>query len=367
MRVLRKLIVTEWIRFWFASLISLFLLLSTGNLVNGFMRTNVETFEILMNYFIQTPSFLIQVLPVSCLIASLFSINKLKNRNELTAIFASGFSRQSFIGTLINISLGVCLLQFLISAFINPYMSSKKTDLLAGSLSKFRNLKSKGLTSTISSGEIWYKSGNYYFSFSHFNNDDKSINNVKIYTYDVEYKLKSLSFISRLAYNENESTWSAQDQTLITNLNMKSFPSFETLSTPISLNEKLSDFEKIESDITTLSFFSLYDYIVQLEKSGINSNEYYVVFLRHISDSLICIIFSLLAAIPIFNPNRRNSSFGKSASFVFIFTIIYWLVQTYFLELGMNLKLHPLIACFTIPLLFSSFIFIVFYKNRNLA
>lgn len=367
MRVIRKLIVTEWIRFWVSSVISLFLLLSMGNLINGFMRTNVDTFEILMNYFIQTPGFLIQVLPVSCLIASLFSINKLKNRNELTAIFASGFSRQAYVTTLIVTALAVCFLQFFISAFVNPYMSSRKNDLLAGSINKFKNLKSKGLTSTISSGEIWYKSGNYYFSFSHFDNDDKSINNVKIYTYDSEYKLKSLSVITKLTYSDEDSTWHTPNQTVISNLNTKSFPSIDSLLSPIVLNEKISDFERIESDITTLSFFKLYDYIVQLDKSGINSNEYFVVFLRHISESLICIIFALLAAIPIFNPNRRNSSFGKSASFVFVFTLFYWLVQTYFLELGLNLKLNPLVACFSIPIAFTTFISLAFYKNRNLA
>lgn len=367
MRVIRKLIISEWLRFWFASLISLFVLLTTGNLISGFMRSNVDAYEVFANYFIATPGFLIQVLPVSCLIASLFSINKLKSRNELTAIFASGFSRQAYISTLINISAFVFMLQFVTSAFINPYVASKKYDLLADSITKFRNLKTKGLTSTISSGEIWYKSGDYFFSFSHFENTDQSINNVRIYKYDTEYKLKNLLLIPKLIYESGSKTWHSKIHSEISNLNTRAFPSFEELSGQVQLNEQISDFEKIESDITTLSFFSLYQYIAQLRKSGINSNEYFVIFLRHISDSLICIIFTLLAAIPIFNPNRRNSSFGKSASFVFVFTIIYWLIQAYFIELGMNLKLDPLVACFAIPFVFIIFIASVFFKNRTLT
>lgn len=368
MNIISKLVSKEWLRFFYSSLLVFVLLLSVGNLVSGFLRENISHTEVLLNYLIEFPTFLTQVIPVACLVASLFSINKLKNRNELTAIFASGYSRRAYLSDLIQVSVYIALFQFILSAYITPLIKSKRHTILEGSISKFRNLKSQGLSSsTIGSGKIWYKSGKYYFSFSHFNSKSETLHNVSIYDFDADYKVKKISSINTLKYNAETKQWLPTGHVEYDNLNRPSFPSVTNKSAPIIINEDISDFKQIEADITTLSFMKLYNYISQLNETGISVGEYLVIFYKHISDSIICIIFALLAAIPIFNPNRRSSSFGKSASFVFVFTILYWLVQSYFIELGKNIKIDPFVACFTVPIFFLIFILSVFYKNRKLA
>jgi lipopolysaccharide export system permease protein len=368
MAIIRQLITREWLRFFVSSLVVLLLLLTVGNLVSGFLRGNVSHKEVLLSYLIQLPTFITQVTPVSCLIASLFSINKLKNRNELTAIFAGGYSRQSFFYDLLQVSIYVALFQFLMSAYVTPLFKAQRHNLLEGSIGKFRSLNKQGLSaSTIGSGKIWYKSNGYYFAFSHFDTKTDQLINVSVYNYDQYYKLKSVAQIKSLTYSHDSKEWIPQGHVKYTNLNEPSFPNIVKISEPLKLKEEISDFKQIEADITTLSFMRLLNYISQLNESGINVGEYLVVFYKHISDSLICIVFALLAAIPVFNPNRRNSSFGKSATFVFIFTILYWLVQSYFIELGKNLKISAVVACFSMPFLFSVFIASVFYKNRKLA
>ena len=332
MSEIKKLITIEWIRFFLSAEFVLLLLLTIGNLISGLQRENVSNTEVLLNYLIELPSFINQVTPVSCLVASLFSINKLKNRNELTAIFASGFSRQAYIVCLVYISIFVTFFQFFVSGYLNPYIKSKRHIILSDSLDKFRKLQSQGLSTA--SGKIWYKNREYFFSFSKFDKKSNTIFNVDVYKYNSEYKLKEVL----------------------------KFPLLNFV-----LKEELSDFKQIEADITTLNFNNLFAYISKLNASGINTGEYFVIFLKHISDSVICIIFTLLAAVSIFNPNRRNSSFGKNAGFVFIFTILYWLVQNYTIELGKNLKLQPLLACFIVPLFFTFFIIYTFYKNRRIS
>ena len=189
------------------------------------------------------------------------------------------------------------------SAYVTPLIQSKRHDILAGSTKKFRNLKKQGLSSsTIGSGKIWYKSYPYFFSFSHFNSKKNSIHNVTIYNYDRAHKLKNISKVNSLTYSFDTKKWTPKGYTDYTNLNIPSFPIVINKSQPIKLNEDISDFKQIEADITTLSFFKLYNYISQLNETGINVGEYLVIFYKHISDSIICVIFALLAAIPIFNP-----------------------------------------------------------------
>lgn len=365
MSEIKKLITIEWIRFFLSAEFVLLLLLTIGNLISGLQRENVSNTEVLLNYLIELPSFINQVTPVSCLVASLFSINKLKNRNELTAIFASGFSRQAYIVCLVYISIFVTFFQFFVSGYLNPYIKSKRHIILSDSLDKFRKLQSQGLSTA--SGKIWYKNREYFFSFSKFDKNSNTIFNVDVYKYNAEYKLKEVLKFPLLKHDPNTNSWKFKDSYALKGLSELSFPQVSNKNVNFVLKEELSDFKQIEADITTLNFNNLFAYISKLNASGINTGEYFVIFLKHISDSVICIIFTLLAAVSIFNPNRRNSSFGKNAGFVFIFTILYWLVQNYTIELGKNLKLQPLLACFIVPLFFTLFIIYTFYKNRRIS
>ncbi|EQC50025.1 permease, YjgP/YjgQ family [Bacteriovorax sp. BSW11_IV] len=368
MHALKKLIIKEWLRFFLASFIVFLILVSVGTLINGFLRENITAVEVIMSYFLELPSALNRVIPISCLIASLFSINKLKNRNELTAIFAAGFSRKNFLINIFQVSIFVALFQFLIGAYVEPFVKSRRHILIENSDAKFRNLKSKGIkASTIGSGLIWYKSKDYYFSFIKFDSKTNTIINTSIYYYSNDYHLARKVFADEVIYTE-DGRWMGKNVTIISKIDeptfpfMKTFPEYE-----IKLNETLDDFSQIEADITTLNHAELYQYIQNIKSSGLNVNEYLVVFYEKISSAVICIVFSLLACVPIFNPNRRNSSFGKNILFVFVFTIAYWLINSYSIELGVNSKLDPISSTFSVPIIFMLFLATYFYKNRKLT
>lgn len=367
MTLIRKLILREWFKSFFGATLVLFILLTVANLISGFLRGNVSPLDVIINHLIEIPGSLNRIFPIACMVGSLFSINKLKTRSELTAIFASGFSRRNYFFTLLGASITVTLVQFILTSYVAPFAKANRHHLIENSEGKFRNLKSKGLrSSTIGSGVIWYKSENYYFSFLGYNKKDKIISNVNFYQLDNNYKLKTKITAKTLQYIDKK--WLATDYKSFSLLNGKSFPLYSENKTKyLPISEKPRDFEQIEADITTLNIVSLYSYINQLKETGINVNEYLVLFLNKISSSIICIIFTLISAITIFNPNRRNSSFGKSIGFVFVFTIIYWLVYSYFIELGKSSSIDPYLACFTVPIVFSLFISFFFYKNRRLS
>ena len=368
MDLLKRLIFKEWFKFFFAATLVLFLVLSVGNLISGLLRSNVTAFEVLMNYIIELPGFFSKIFPVASLIASLFSINKLKNRNELTAIFASGFSRKQFTSLIFIASFLVSLIQFCTGAYLDPFIKRHRNVFIPDGQKKFRNLKSKGLkSSTIKGGRnVWYKSGNYYFSFSTFDKQNNILRDVSFYFYDKNYMLAKKISAQKAIYDRSN-LWNLQNVTFYSQLNKSMFPNVSLAKNHvIQLRESPSDFKKIESDITTLNIVDLYQYISKLKKSGINTNEYEVDFWNVFASSLICIIFALMSATSAFNPNRRNSSFGKNIIFVFVFTIMYWLASSYFLELGKSSQINSLTATFTIPIMFSIILSGFFYLNRKL-
>ncbi len=367
MGIIRKLILKEWFRFFIGSVISLFLLVSVANLISGFLRGNVTATEVMINHFIEIPGYLNKIFPVSCLMASLFSINKLKTRSELTAIFASGYSRKSYIIDLIFASLVVTIIQFLMSSYVSPFFKSHRETLISGSTQKFNNLRSQGLrSSTIGSGKMWYKSEDYFISFTNYNQIKKELYNVNLYKLSVDNYLEEIQAMDKVQWKKG--IWVGRNVIRLDNLNQKSFPKADSNKEAIvNLYETPNELRQIEADITVLNIVKLWEYIKQLRSSGININEYLVLFYDKFANSVICIIFAILASVSIFNPNRRSSSFGKNIGAVFFFTILYWLVYSYLIELGNNSKVIPVAATFSVPLSFTLILIFIFSKNRKLS
>ncbi|MBT7611453.1 MAG: YjgP/YjgQ family permease [Bacteriovoracaceae bacterium] len=364
---MKTLIFKEWFKIFFSSAMLLFLLISVANLITGFLRGNVSVIDVIMNHILETPGAMNKILPVSCLVASLFSINKLKNRNELTAIFASGFSRKEYLFTIFQASVLVALFQFGMSGFIDPYAKKHRSTLISNPESKFKNLKSKGLRAkTVGSGKLWYRSNDYFFSFSTYDKHKKKLYNIALFFIDAESRLyRTISADSMIFTNNN--IWTVSKGIESYGLSKNDFPIIKTLyNQAISIREKPKDFLQIEADITTLNVMDLMLYVRQLQQSGINVNEYLVLLYDKFSSALICIIFSLLAAISIFDPNRRNKTFGKNIVFIFIFTLSYWLIYSYSLELGKSSRILPLISTFSVPAFFLLFLSYYFIKNRDL-
>lgn len=366
--VIRKHIAKEWLVFFLSAFILLILLLTVANLVSGFLRPNVSAIDVLINHLIELPGYSSQIFPVACLMASLFSINKMKNRNELTAIFASGFSRQDFIITIVVVASLASVFQFTFSSYLYPFTMKNRHVWIADGHKKFGNLKSKGLmTSTISSGKLWYRTKDFFLAFSAFDKKTSVLQNVTLYYITPPNRLaerisaKSASYIGK-------GNWRFIDGKSHSEIDKETFPQSENFAQKdIDLSMELEQFVQAEADITTLDIHQLREYIGHLDDSGINTSEYQVMYWDKFSSTFICVLFALLAAIGIFNPNRRSSSFGKTVVVVFVFTLVYWFVYSYVSELGRSGKVSAFLSCFSVPSLFLCYLMFVFYRNRHLS
>ena len=360
MSILRKIIIKNWLAFFLASTLILLSILSLGNILSSLMSAKGGMSYILTKLSYEIPGYLVKILPVACLISSLFALNKLKNRNELTAIFASGFSRKKFIFTLASLGLLVGILLFFINAYIVPRAVHQTIIELK------ENGNSSVTTNVINSGRVWFKGQNYFVSYSSFDSNKNRLNDLHLYYYDSNFKINEEIKASTATFLKDKE-WNLENVVHIKNLENKTFPSsMEHKSLVWALDENIQDFKKINADISTLSIWKLYDYIQVLNSNSLNSNEYYVSFLDKFASGFTCLILSLLSAVAVFNPNRRNSSFGLNVSFVLGFTFLYWFIYSYFITLGQTSRIHPLIATFGVPGVFAIYLTFFFLYHRKL-
>jgi lipopolysaccharide export system permease protein len=358
-----KIIAKEWFKSLIGALVVLFILISVGDIINGFLQ-NYETSRVLIEYLLKLPDLMGKMLPICTLLASLFAINKLKAHSELIAILAGGFSAIRIYQLILLCSIFVGLFQFWNLGYVLPEANRQKR--LHFEKSERNESKYLARSRIGTTGLLWYKSNDYFASFNAFDRLNTELKKVSFYYYNSEGKTYKVLKADSARHIEND-TWDLINVLVFDELTGPVFPNTERLEKlSLKLNEVPSDFGQFESDITTLTFFNLANFISRLKNTGINSTEYEVILFEKLSLSIICIIFSLFPLVGVFSPNRRASSFGKNVVFTLIFTVVFWVVYSSVIALGNSGKLPPLIATMIIPLFFLIYILMTIRKNRFL-
>lgn len=363
MNLISRVIALEWIKALFGAIVVLFLLVSVGDIVNGFLR-NYSASRVLIEYFLKLPELTSKMLPISALLASLFAINKMKSHAELMAILAGGYSAPFIYRLILLCSLVVAFIQFVNLGFVIP----KANQIKRQEFEKSRKNESKYLArSKIGEGGlIWYKTNDYFTSFKAFDRKNRTLKGVTIYQIDESHKLQQIYTADSAKFVAGKE-WQLQNIKHISQLSEANFSLPEKFANlNLELQEEPKDFGQFESDITTLNIFELKSFISRLQSTDINSTEYEIMFFEKISLIFICIVFSLFPLSSIFTPNRRAAGFGKNVLLTLLFTIFFWGIHSSTISMGNNEKLPVLAATLGIPTLFSMVIMAAFLKNKQL-
>ncbi|MFN8370231.1 MAG: LptF/LptG family permease [Bacteriovoracaceae bacterium] len=299
--ILKSYIILAWFKIFIISTLALYILISNANIVSELLRGIAPLNEILKHHILETPKWLQRILPVSCLIASLFSINQLKNKNELISIFASGFSGRSFYFTVIQISLLVGFIQYYIGGYLAPYASTLRPKWIDLKNTHFTNHTGTGIKFSLNQGKMWYKGKNYFFSFSNYNRKDKKFDFISLnYFNPSTYHLEKLVHADSAKFESSDKLLFYNVE-IIDSLNNDLFPQkmkFSNIELPI--NEKTQDFEYLDSDLAKLNVHQVYIYMKTIKRLGINNKEFEVMYFSIFANSLNCILFALVPVEAIF-------------------------------------------------------------------
>lgn len=363
MLILSRILIKEWFKSLVGAVTVLFLLITTADLINGFLQGK-DFSRVILEYSLKMPDLMGKMLPICCLVASLFSLNKLKAHSELISMLAAGFSYTKIYGLVGMSALVVVIAQFLNLGYLEPFANKIKRQ----EIQKSRKSEGKYLTrSSIEGGRFWYKTQNYFASFSYFDRKTNSLQDIELYFFNKEALGEKILKASRATYKD-KGTWEFTGVTELTQLDSKSFPEEKSLpKVEVNLEERLEDFGEFEADLTTLNYFKLSQFISRLGRTGINVAEYEILLLNKVFLSLICLVFALIPLSSIFNPNRRSSSFGKNVVQTLLVTVIFWVLYSSAVAMGNSGRLPPLIATSIVPLGFLLSVLWTFMKNRKLS
>ena len=252
MLILSSLVIKEWFKSLLAAIVVLFLLITTADLINGFLQGK-EISRVFLEYLLKMPDLMGKMFPICCLVSSLFSLNKLKAHSELISILAAGYSYRKIYLLISGCALVVVFTQFINLGFIEPLANSvKRQEIQKSKMSEGRYLT----RSSIEGGKFWYKSQNYFASFTFFDRKQSLLKDFEIYFFNEKHKNQQILKSDSAVYTQS-GQWLLHNVTELTLLDEPTFP-LETRKPQklISLNEVPEDFGEFEADLTTLSFLN---------------------------------------------------------------------------------------------------------------
>lgn len=118
-----------------AGLTSLFSLLELVNQLRDVGKGSYHLIDALGYVLLTAPARVLQLMPVSMLLASLFALGGLANRNELTSMRAAGMSLNRIVGAVFRLAAVTIVLLFLAAQFVIPAAEQRAQTLRLARLS----------------------------------------------------------------------------------------------------------------------------------------------------------------------------------------------------------------------------------------
>ncbi len=319
MKLLDKLILKEWLSAFFLSFGVLFFVIFLADFVAEYLRSKT-IFYILQNFVIKLPEFLAKLLPSCCLLAGLFSFSKLKDRNELVAIFAGGMLPVKIFKIVSTVALIIAGLQIINLGYFAPWGKKKQQARLENAA---------GMTKVSFSGErIWYKGKGYFVSFVGQDMGQNTIMGPQVFYFSPDNLLETFWSASSAKYEPESQKWVLEKARTHHQLDQK-VPSLAQTKQKafITLQENPKDLQKIEIGISQLFLPELFYFLNRQKKVGIEITTHWMAFWNIFALAWLCPLFAFIPLFQIFSPNRRQSSFGKNISFTLVFSLVFWLAH----------------------------------------
>jgi lipopolysaccharide export system permease protein len=289
---------------------------------------------------LSVPSRVYELAPVAVLIGTLYALTQLARHSEITVLRASGLSTASMLWALTRIGLVFVVLTFLVGEFVAPPAERAA-----------QQLRLKALSSVVAQE---FRSGLWVKDELAFVNvravlPDASLRGVRIYQFDRNYRLKSISEAKRGRYLP-------PDRWKLTDVAQTSFDRDRAQVARIPEMEWRSE---LNPDILTvlmvvperMSLASLYLYIRHLVENRQSAQRYEIALWKKLIYPAATLVMMFLA-LPFGYMHDRSGNVSVKVFAGVMLGVAFHLLNGLFSSLGVINSWTPLLAAVTPSLLF---------------
>jgi len=313
-------------------LVTLYVVIDSLSLFSNVSSTPTLT---LRYYGYAIPAILYQLLPVTCLVGTLFTLGQLNKNNELVALFSMGNSLARISAPILIMVAAIGVISFWMSDRILPYTNKMKNYTWYVEIRK-----NPGLYSLVKNSRIWYRQKNMLFNIKTFDADKKQAEGLSFYFFDDEWNLVQMITSKTAIVKKGE--WDLEDGSVTVFTDQSSFPmtqSFKTKS--IAVEDDMSDIQKTTKFSEVVSINELRQYIKKNKEAGLNTIRYEVDLQAKFGFALASFVMAFIG-IPFSVSDSRSGSRMKGVAICIVLAFTYWAL----LNMGMSFANHGVIPPF---------------------
>lgn len=293
--------------------------------------------NMLLFVVLSIPGHVYEIVPVAVLIGMMVSLGSLSRNSELVVMRVSGLSIFDIGLSLIKVGLLFTVITFLVGEFITPV--SEKT------AQRMRIQATDQVVAQEFKSGLWVKDNR---SFVNVENvlPDATLLNIKIYEFDKNFKLKTISNAKKGSYlterwrlngvTQTKLNYENTDQQKTVETSFFDAANWESAIRPALLNVLLVSPEK-------MSAWNLYSFIDHLAKNDQNTTRYEVALWAKIIYPLACVVMVILA-LPFGFLQQRSTSNSAKIFVGILLGVVYQIMNRVFVHLGVLNDWIPLLS-----------------------
>jgi lipopolysaccharide export system permease protein len=332
--VLRQLVMT--FVFTIVALCVIFIVVNLIESLDNFLDHNASVLVIIKYYLFFLPEILKMLLPVAMLIATLFSIGKLSNLNEITAMKAGGQSLYRLMVPLIMLGIVVSVGQLYFNGWVVPIATKKKFEI-----------EQKYMHENKTGGPIY----NLYFRdtptrnliMQFYDAEIKTGNEISIddFTAEKQPRLIKRTEAKRLVWDSVKTTWKLLD---VIERNYTVFGT-KTITYPVlysKLNITHNQILQLRRAPEEMNYSELWDYITILKRGGKDVRKQLIEYYGNYAfpfANLIVILFG----VP-FASVRKKGGIAIQIGAAMIISFTYLVFSKISQTLGYSSNLDPILT-----------------------
>jgi lipopolysaccharide export system permease protein len=288
-------------------------------------------------YLLLAPTQIYQMVPVACLMGTIFTLSQLSRSNELVALFSSGLSLARISMPILVLVVSISSLGFWLNDRLFPIINQRKNYVLYVDIQK-----KPGLYSTIKTNKIWYRSGNVLFNIKTLQADKGTAQGLTMYFFNGAWQL--IQMITAEDVKLQGASWQLAKGTVTLFTKESTVPmSQDFQAKTISVSEDTADIEKSSQSSETFSVAELKKYITRNKEAGLDTLRYEVDYHAKFAFAFAAFVMSFLG-IPFSVTRQRAGGAAFNIGATVVLAFLYWAAYQSGITLGQHGAMPPVIA-----------------------
>lgn len=305
----------------------LFLMIDFFDRIDNIIAAGGSLSATCMYFLYKLPLTINLMLPISMLVATLFTFGILSKNSELTAMRASGLSVAYLCRPLFIIGIGLSLASLLMNETIVPIFTRRVSEIYNIDIQK------KDQNGSYSQNDVWLREGNRFLSIDIFDSRTDTMHNVSIFDLQDDFDVSRRIDARESGWLGASHGWSLIDVNEYQFQKGKDAVVRKMPAFPLPITDEPESFYDTKTDSSTMSYRSLRQYIKRLSDSGVPTARLVTDLNEKLAFPFISFIASFVALPFAVKPARSG---GIAMSFIagLLIGFSYYVVHSYTIALG---------------------------------